>query len=73
MPESTGHPAPATIPHTAAEESALRKLFDHCQDTDDSPACTVCRTPEPGECEEGTRLRRAVSHATTSRTQGVQS
>ncbi|NYV74398.1 hypothetical protein [Streptomyces sp. UH6] len=70
MPNLTGSPAPATIPHTAAEQTAMRRLFAHVGSPAE-PGCLPCLEHIDG-CDTGRGLRRAVSRATSNRApQGV--
>ncbi|MET8578939.1 hypothetical protein [Streptomyces sp. NPDC005012] len=67
MPQSTVGVTPATVPRTAAEETALRALYQHVG-TRTRPNCGPCVATVDG-CPEGRTLRRAVSSATSRRAQ----
>ncbi len=67
MTKNAVQPCAPHVPWTSAEEHAYLALAAHCQGTGAEPACEVCRTPERRECETGTRLRRALRDATSSR------
>ncbi|MDH6224377.1 hypothetical protein [Streptomyces sp. MJP52] len=68
MPESTGARPPRNTPWTDEEHAAYLALLAHCRgDEAGLEPCEECRTPRPGECEEGARLRQALQRATAGR------